>query len=360
MTSGVDPNRGARRFLVVLVVLLALAGGAVGSVLLRSELNPLEADLEQGPQFSVIGTAASDQRTPAGLSLTWQRARTVTSGPVSGRVTAIPSVSVPVALGEPVIEVDGLDRVALAAERPLWRPLDRGTAGPDVAEVARLLNGLGHLESADHTIVGAVFAEGVRSFEENLGWPVTGVFKPEYVIWFPPGGISVGQPLVSVNDVVDPNTVLFREAPRLSGASVVPADASIPLDLPQGDLVFDILGGPTVELADEDEDVRVVSDDLLVAADHAVTVPVSEGASDPVRDLSGVVRLAQPVQVQTIPSAAVLVGPSDATCVVVESGEVVSVDVSGGRGGVTEIEPVLDPGTRVQLSPDPSLASSCG
>ena len=351
-------------------VLLAALGagtvlGAIALTAVRDALEPVrEAADAPSPAWAAIGTSTTEKRVLVTLVESWAPAPKVSMGPIEGRVTALAPEERLVS-GSEVVSVDGAVRPAMASEQPLWRELAPGAAGADVADVAELLADLGlGDELAGRETVDEMFARAVRRFEIRHGWEPSGVFKPEYVVWLPSSPFEVGDVVPDAGDYVESGDQLLEGKPRLLAASVAAIARGESLDLPDGSIVFEIPDVLTVPLS---SDGRVESPEALAAlADHILKVQaLSEAApSDQPTPPGvpaarfGVVRLAEPRRLQTVPTAAILISAEGAACVVSESGGVTPVTVTGGFGGVTEIDPSLAPDERVLVNP-PESEYSC-
>src|SRR5262249_11477507 len=109
-----------------------------------------------------------------------------------GTLTGLPSIGDVIASGQAIAEVDGEPVVALAGQRPMWRPMQRGMKdGADVAQLESALVALGYA-TADGLVVDEEWTSSttaaVKAFQESAGLPVDGrlamgeiVFVPESV-----------------------------------------------------------------------------------------------------------------------------------------------------------------------------------
>ena len=205
----------------------------------------------------------------------------------------------------------------------------------------------------------------VRHFEQRYGWPKSGIFKPEYAVWVPEQSFVIDRVEVDVNTFLEAETLIATGEATLGGASVVSLTQGSSLVLPEGSIVFEIPDTLVVPVSADgaigDPDALIALADRLrparAASPALAEVPgqLGFGTSDP---SVGVVRLAEPRRLQTVPTAAVILGPDGATCVVSRQGDILGVAVTGGVGGVTEIEPALD--FELQVVVNPSVAAySC-
>ena len=262
-------------------------------------------------------------------------------GPIVGRVTALGATG-QVHSGDILLAVDGRDRPLLISDSPLWRPLRWATEGPDVAAVSDFLAELGYLDLGERSDrVDAPFVGGVRAFETELGWPRTGVFRPEYVVWFPFGSQEISTFELSLGEIVQAEATVAVQSPDVRSAQAVRRDGS-PLTLADvgPGWEFAVVDGPVVRL---DRNGSVTGDlDAL-----AGLVDQESGT------IAGVTRLRAPVEWQTVPAASVVADSEGTTCVVTPGGDTLPITVIGSSLGVTRIAPTLPEGTIVAVAPNP-------
>lgn len=268
-------------------------------------------------------------------------------GPIQGRVTALGSIG-PIRAGDTLLSVDGLDRPVLISELPLWRPLTWATEGPDVSAVSSLLVGLGFLDSEQQSEhVDATFVRAVRAFEDAVGWPRTGVFRPEYVVWFPPGSDEFSAFAISLGEVIQPESVVAIRSPEVRSARAVRRDGSgLELTDVGQPWEFVVANGPVVPV-DLDGSVE---QSLSLLADY---IDQESGT------IAGVTRLSSPVDWQTVPGASIVADDEGTTCVILSDGQTWPVTVIGSSLGVTRIVPTLPQDAEVMASPDP-FTGTCG
>ena len=285
---------------------------------------------------------------------------------INGRVTWVISSGNSIVQSDAVIAVNGIQRLAMISDEPLWRNLTLGSVGGDVRAVADLLADVGISdEPSARNEVDELFISAVRRFEQRYGWPESGIFKPEYVVWIPAQPFVIDGVEVDVNTFLEAETLIATGEATLAAATVVSLTQDSSLVLPQAPVVFEI---PDTLVVPVSADGTVSDPDALIAladrlrparpANPALAVSPGQlgvARSDPG---VGVVRLAEPRRLQTVPTAAVMVGLDGATCVVSRQGDILRVAVTGGVGGVTEIEPSLDPEVQVVVNPS-ETAHSC-
>src|SRR5690606_22795008 len=117
---------GALALLVALpAVLLAAAwlnrSDSVDGVTIRREAVLTEA----------TARTVTDSR-PAALRLTWEPGIELYAPPWNGTVTRLYATPGDVLVpGDPILAIDGIDRIAIPAEQPFYRPIRSGVTGDD-------------------------------------------------------------------------------------------------------------------------------------------------------------------------------------------------------------------------------------
>lgn len=303
------------------------------------------------PRYTPIGAIDELESQPGQLELVWTEPDTVGSGAIAGRVTGLPTVPATLATGSIAIEVDGIERPVVAGKRPPWRELESGMSGSDVVDVHRLLVRLGYAEGDPPDEVDWAFREAVQDYEEAFGWERTGRFRPEYVVWTPVDGLQVERFDVAVGDRIEPETQLAAGRASVSSTRLRGLNTGDPITVPEP-FHIEVLGGPTFSAVDGE----LESGQLGAVADAGYLL--APGGDLPT-ELDVVVRSDSPTRLQIVPASAIVVASSDAQCVYLESGDAVEVTVVGGSGGVSQIEPKLDPNLMVLANPQDSGLDRC-
>jgi multidrug efflux system membrane fusion protein len=100
----------------------------------------------------------------------------------TGTLTWIAPVGSKVERGEPLFKIDQRPVVALYGSLPLYRTLGGGAQGADVRQLERNLAALGYTSvTVDDTYTSATGA-AVRSWQADLGLPLTGIVEPGQVV----------------------------------------------------------------------------------------------------------------------------------------------------------------------------------
>ena len=333
---------------------LGCAAGVVALSAVRDLDHPVEELAEPSPRLLVpIGSGSSDSPQAVALVESWSVPSSLSLGALTGRVTRLPSAGV-LAMGDNVVELDGIARPGLLTTSPLWRTIEYMHSGDDVDAVAQLLVELGFLEDVEMLPVASdvAFRFAVREFETSFGWRRTGDFRPEYVVWVGPQEFEVGTYEVAVGDFLLPEAQLATTSLKLTSAYVVSLLDGRQLNFESGQFVLDIADLPPIDLASTGL-VSAASDlDLLASAILSGRLQRNEASG-----LTGRVRLVESVDFLTAPSAAVIASATGETCLIRESGLRLQIEVIGGSRGVTAFTADAAVGDLVQA--EPGVALSC-
>ncbi|CAN5533304.1 hypothetical protein BH20CHL7_BH20CHL7_12140 [soil metagenome] len=289
----------------------------------------------------------SDLPRAARLQLEWSRSRVLRAGGEGeGLVTDVywePGRTI--ACGDPVLEVSGNVVVAYCGPRPLWREVAGTTLGADRDEVVTFLRDLGRFADIRGNPTSAQFTELVRSWQDDLGTEVTGVVRPQDLLWIE-APITPSTATVSVGDRLPADGAVFEVAPRVTSAVLADFEASPSalarvFDLDGDDQRFELRSGGVVE-------------DLTELTASIVELGLTAGG--PPTHASGTTRLRTPADFLTVPATS-LVADSTATCVITVSGTdgrriPVVVEPVMSLVGVVFVSGELEAGTRVLVNPD--------
>lgn len=229
--------------------------------------------------------------------------------------------------GEPVFAVDGLDVVAMASERPMWRALAKGNKGTDVAAVQEFLLRGGFLdESAVDGAYGDQTIKAWTNYQMSLGIDRKAVTAPAPArfVWIPNNKFVVAAVSAAPGSTVAVGDALATGAPTVSSLKVTEPDDAPPLR--DADAWSATYAGRTAPF-----------DRTTGQLDpKAYDIPPSEAGP-----ITLVAAYAEPVPAEVVPASAVLLD-GDASCVVVDqtSPHTVDVVVIGGTLGATAISPI--------------------
>jgi hypothetical protein len=322
------------------VVALVAAGTVVGAVLLGQD-PPASVAAPGGARVAPVSVETYDGTRRAPATPLLAEPATLTLG-AFGRVRS--SACAPgaaIASGSSPLVLDDRPMLALATAAPLWRDLDVGVRGPDVADLQTELARLGHAVSVD-----GVFGPGTRAAVRALLSEI-GVVRPSGalaasdVVWLPAPEVTVTTCAVRVGDA-------------FAGGEVATVGGGL-VGLEIGGT--DPVEGWVARFGDATAPVnpdRTVTDAAFLAAVEASPLldwSQEEGAGTLDLELA----LAEPVQVAVVPPAALFALVGDRACLMADDGAVLPVRVVASALGQTLVEvdgPVPD---QVSLAPGDDL-----
>lgn len=300
-------RNGAVTLTLIAVPLIGLGAGALAATYLTQSAN---VD-QHVPTWIPVETAPLMTEARLTLDLEWADAATVRSAGWSGLVTAVlvrPGDAV--VTGTPIVEVNGVRRIAYSAERPLFEPVGRESSGASRATLTSLLASLGYI--SPDTAWGSAMIRAIRAFAADIGVHAPGdltEFDPSWVVWIPAESVEVGGDLPQVGGSA-PDEV-FSLPPALSRLQLSDGEATPNLSAHAWQLTINDASIPV-------ESFPLESQDQLAVLAKAV------GAGSPTT-VDGVLSLLDPVYGWAVPSSSVLVGSDGSRCVV-------TVDKRGGDG----------------------------
>ncbi len=320
--------------MVVTVVATTLAAGILGWAL-ATVFAPRQSAVDETTYTSVMvaeGTVGSSISLSAVAE--WKRAQSVVTMS-SGTVTTIPlTPGQEVTVGSVIFTVDLRPVVVAQGSVPSFRTLSGGATGADVAQLQQFLATLGLFGGEADGRFGALTAAAVEAWQASLGLEADGVVQPADILYLP---------TLPARVVLDADTV-FVGATLSGGARVLSILAAAPhvtisvsesqsAVMPDGTRVE--LTGPHGETWNASVASRSLGDDgtvtLALEGNDGGAVCASEcGTIDPIRSttLEASVILVETVSGLVVPSAALTS---------TESGDLVLVEVEGGRHPVTVI-----------------------
>lgn len=338
----------ALRTLVFASLLLAPLG-VLGVVALRGDDSaPAAIRAATAPVVSEAQPRTiSDEKRIAGVPTTIE-GRALRLNLRGGLVTALPiAAGATLSTGSPVVEVDGVMRVAVRGDAPFYRTLESGDTGPDVATLNALLVKLGHLAALPkpETSYTSATSQAVRAFEKALGVaPTTGVFDPALVVWLPSEPFEVGVVNLELGaQAPAAGTVALSEAPRLAKVTLSSSNQGEPLAL-----------DPAVEWVLVIGKERFAIDPVKLEVAEADLPRLQKLLKPKQERIDGLVQRATPLNVLAVPSTAIQVGRAGALCAWLPDGttyRAVTVTTAGARAGVTNVVTGLAAGSRVLANP---------
>ena len=338
--------RQIRAFALLFFLVGLPVAAATAAVYFRydARLDPLE---QESLQTVLALTREHDDPLAVNVRVTLAEPSAITSPFHGGVVSALyVSADEEIAHGDRVVQIDGIDRLAIKSSVPFWRDLSLGDTGEDVAALQAFLIHRGGLdldgEEPDGKY-GPATAAAVRQLSLDLGYSSsTPDMRSDWFLWMPELTIVVSDIQFSVGSPPPPaGSTLLSSTQSVVDARILGPDGQpvlrsdgLPRTLLLGDveLAVVVVDGMVVIEAPEFLDVALVDDQLTVR---------------------GSLSLRTPVRLVTLPASAVITGVSGTTCVLVgESPDrivdrTVNVVSSSGNqaelatGTIRESEPVV-------------------
>lgn len=268
-----------------------------------------------------------------GLALKWSEGRDIVAPAWSGIITQVAvEAGSTLASGEPVLDIDGITRIAAHMAVPLHRPLDLGARGDDVRSLLEFLRSIGATESEGEFMSWQAWMD-VRDFVGTLG----GVADDEIVVFDPGLLVYISDREVRIDEV------------QVSAGEPAPSAGSALMSV-RGELESAVLVDPDVVAHVSAEDPTVVekaqSSGMAIPEDAMLQVGREELALVETRDavletdlqrLAGVVAYRAPGVTgrasvpqpsgMSVPAAAVLASMEGQCLIIRREGSRVSVPV---------------------------------
>lgn len=225
--------------------------------------------------------------------------------------------------GESSASVDGVPLLNLATPVPLWRDLDVGTEG---ADVAALQKELARLELPAHTD-GVLSPTEVQSVAELTGAPGDGGVRRDRLLWLPAPAVTVQECAVGLGATVAAGQSI---ATVTAGARVAPV--LLPEERIPGERLLDGFGEPLI--LGEDGALPYDLSEATIRESPAFQEASSGSPGAGAVTVRAQAVLAKPISAAAVPATAVLVTDEGTACVYASSKPSV-VDVVGSEFGTS-------------------------
>jgi hypothetical protein len=225
--------------------------------------------------------------------------------------------------GTPIVDIDGVPVLAYFGNTPFYRDLDSEASGADVVELNNFLSRLGYDVVVDSPNFRWSTKVAVNELEKRLGVKPTGVFKREYVAYFPPVLRQVASINVEVGAAASAGGMVVGGFAPIAGVGLSAKDSAQSLNALAGSPVtLTLPTGGTVDLSS----IQVGQDELPIVStaliDAGLVTTAMRTAAEDAKVEGLVVQLTTPVDQATVEGTAVLVLPSnEGRCLFVDSGK---------------------------------------
>lgn len=299
-------------------------------------------DLAPRPVVMAVDATEEDFSVPGQLQVSWEAPRTLRSPVPQGIVTKVyVRRGDRIGDGDRVLQVDGVDRIAVRTESPFYRPLHVGSRGEDVVALERWLVARELLDDDADDYYGTATGAAVEILSVALGAERTTEFAAEWIVWLPAESLDVGSVAASIGSMAPPlGEDLIAEPRRIRRADLAVSEG---FTAPPGDLVMVV------------RDTRVA-----LGLDGSVTTPeavvlLGELLSPEDTVIGVEIATLRPVQVVRAPVTAVMSGGEGSLCVWLDATDGFEerkvVVVSSTVSGVALVTDGLVSGDRVLVNP---------
>jgi len=337
------------RVLASIVLICVVVSLGVGlSVGLFVGRPPVPRDVAAPTGTPLIGLAAqpfTDQiSVPADAQLT--PARTFTST-ASGVVRATScAAGQAINSGDPVLTVDDRVVIGLHLDAPPWRDLSAGAKGADVTDLQNELVRLGY-PTAVNGVYSQSTAAQVKRLWASVGVPNQSTVPLGQLVWLPDTSETPTSCAQQVGDMRDVDAPVFTTGGQLQGLTVRLPDGVWP-----GARVASLDGQVSAPIGDE----GAITDATFLAA-YTKTRGYVLWAADNTNGLTVLTLLAAPIQVVSVPPAALYDVQAIDACLVDGANNPVAVQIVASQLGETFV--TGDSLPTDALTPAPQGARSC-
>lgn len=344
---------GSRRlgtYAVATGVVVTVAAGAywAGTNAVLPPTIPVEVHPSQTYRADV-GTVARSLRTQ--VTASWPTDRTYLAGD-EGVVTSVIHPMGGLARAGDTLATVNLEPVVVASgEVPMFRTLQEGVSGPDVAQLQRVLADAGYLDTPVDGVFDALTGAAVGRWQASIGAAADGVVEPGSIVFVEalPARMEVVR---RVGEHIGPGEDLVRvlaPAPAFvarfgaATSAEVTTGTAIEIDAPDGSTWRGALDA--FEPAEDGGYHVTLTGDLC--GDDCGAVP-AEGELK----LDGRVELIPETAGVVVPVSAMSLQPSGGRTVTLMDGALQAVDVITEADGFAVVDG-LEPGTQIQLPMPP-------
>jgi len=227
------------------------------------------------------------------------------------------------------LEIDAAPILALHLSTPPWRDLQLGDTGPDVRALQSELERLGKTVSSD----GVVGDQTVRALEALLGTKRESRSEPvlarDSFVWLPSQSVTIADCTKHLGDRVTAEEPLVSLGVSAAGFQL----GSIPEGLLPGIRELEI--GTVIVPVGEDNSIVDEMSISMLTADPTVEASIASGGEI---ELTGTLRLAEPIFILAVPAGSLIGAGTDNSCVS-DGSKMFPVEIVGSTLGTTLVRP---------------------
>ncbi|MCW2286949.1 hypothetical protein EDF60_1595 [Leucobacter luti] len=224
-----------------------------------------------------------------------------------------------IVIGQPIISVDGLPRIAHSAQLPFYRELSLGSSGADVIALIDFLTILNFLSTGNtEGILTGDVESALVQFQVHIGLSPDGVLRPEDFIFFPPSFVQVSELFIQIGGPITTGEPIAFGASVARTANLLAAGTDEPPDEMSGGQTMLVAGDRSMEISSFE--VRGgISQTLYTAVIQWVRdglVREEESSAERVKFSGATLEFAEAKRVGVVPNTSVFGGADGTTCVV--------------------------------------------
>ena len=344
-------------WLAAAVVFLGI-GASVGWAA-REALAPVEDPVATTP-FTFVEVA--EGTVGASILLNTVAQWTPTPAGTNRAVGAVTEIAIApgdeVGQGATLYRVNERPVVAAVGEIPAYAPIGEGSKGRDVEQLQQLLADLGFYRGPIQGSAGPVTTNAIRSWQQSIDLPETGVVELGDVFFLPelPARVSLDEAVIARGAMLAGGEPAIRTLPQVPAFTLPVTEAQASL-MPQGTRVEITAPGGAIWQAIAADRIRDAQtgnvvvrleapDGGAICRDNCTEVPVTAQAQ-----LASRIITVEEASGLVAPTAALVTGADGSSAVVDADGARIPVTVVVSARGMSVVEGVAA-GTRVRVPPE--------
>lgn len=340
-------------FIAICMVACFVAGSGLAVGLTHRETPSSLLESSDVGSLTLQQSHFDDSRTLT-LDVTTMRSRSI-SFPLSGTVTRAECADDGIVKsGSYEYDVDGIPLMSLHTDVPLYRDLNYGDTGEDVASLQKELARLGYENSLSGTFDWATWNAWKNLYRTAGGMAQSGTLDISRIIWIPSGDLYTTGCVANLGTSVstDGETSAFSTTDSIRQIKA----SSLPSDRISGDRTVEI-NGQSFAI---DEDGNVADPAAISAMLTWVNYTSNRKEGQEVTSVSVNYKLAEPIAVYSVPAQSLIGLKQSSGCIInAVTGKPVQVRVMGSSLGRTliSLEESEQAPRRIQAAPQTELCN---